>query len=238
MNRLSKDSTYKLTLQKLEGDFDRLMDNYLQKLHNAFHEDYGQKDSHTDIINKIKHDYMSIFSNKVGRITLDERSEDEVIKEILEYNFDMSDIKYMKQIEGIDLFSHLALLNENCVKRTDPEWFQFGIHELLQEGKVDLGPIGSRRTQFCKCCGERIYISHEPELPHQNNSIICSSDAKQKNVIDFEFSLPWDDVHRYMSSEFKADGTHAELWFNGRIQIQTGKVITASVGSITDNKQS
>jgi hypothetical protein len=74
------------------------------------------------------------------------------------------------------------------------------------------------------------------ELQHQNESIICSSDDKQKSIIDFEFSLPWDDVHQYMGLKFKKDGSFAKVWFNGRIDIQTGRVITASVGSISDSK--
>jgi hypothetical protein len=159
---LIKDTRYDKVLQELKNDFDVLMGNYLQRLHNAFHEDYGLKHSHTDIVNKIKQDCMSICSSKLGRIAFDERSEEEVIKEILEYNYDMADIKHMKEVEGIDLFSHLASLNENCLKRTDPEWFQFGIHALLQSGKVNPGSRGSKRTQFCKCCGEQIYISNEP----------------------------------------------------------------------------
>jgi len=168
-SKLTKDTKYDKVLQELESEFGMLMGNYLQKLHNAFHENYGLKDSHTDIIDKIKHDCMSIFSIKLGRISFDERSEEEVIEEILKYNFDMKDIKYMKEVERIDLFSHLGSLNTNCVKRTGPEWFQFGIHELLQEGKIDLGPVGSRRTQFCKCCGEQIYISHETEQLHSRS---------------------------------------------------------------------
>jgi len=75
----------------------------------------------------------------------------------------------------------------------------------------------------------------ETEIGHQNNNIICSSDTKQESIIDFEFSLPWDDVHQYMGLKFKVDGTYAKVWFNGRIQIQTGKVIAASVGSLSDS---
>jgi len=59
---------------------------------------------------------MSIFSNNLERIAFDERSEEEVINEILEYNYDMADIKHMKEVEGIDLFSHVNSLNENCLK--------------------------------------------------------------------------------------------------------------------------
>jgi hypothetical protein len=160
---LNREPKFDNVLQELKGELNALMNRYLQKLHNAFHEDYGLELSHEDFVSKIKQDCMSIFSNNLGRIAFDDRSEDEVIKEILEYNFDVADIKHMKEVEGVDLFSQLGSLNENCVKRTDPEWFQFGIHKLLLEGKVDLGPIGSRRTQFCKCCGEQIYISHETE---------------------------------------------------------------------------
>ena len=158
---MSKGTRYDKVLQELKREFDVLIGNYLQKLHNAYHEDYGLKHSHTDIVNKIKHDCMSIYSSKLETIAFDDRSEEEIIKEILEYNYDMADIKHMKEVEGIDLFSHLHSLSENCLKRTDPEWFQFGIHELLQSGKVNPGSRGSKRTQFCKCCGEQIYISKE-----------------------------------------------------------------------------
>jgi hypothetical protein len=162
MTKWSKEKKYYNILQELTGELDTLMNNYLQKLHNAFHEDYGLKHSHTDIVNKIKQDCMFVCYNKLGRIAFDERSEEEAIEEILEYNYDITDIEHMKEVEGIDLFSHLHSLNESCLKRTDQEWVQFGIHELLQGGKVNPGPIGSKRTQFCKCCGELVYISKEP----------------------------------------------------------------------------
>lgn len=56
-----------------------------------------------------------------------------------------------------------------------------------------------------------------------------------REVLAFEFSLPWDDIHQYMGLKFKVDGSFAKVWFNGRIDMQTGKVITASVGSISNN---
>jgi hypothetical protein len=111
---------------------------------------------------------MSLSFNNLGRIAFDNRSEEEVIKEILEYNYDMADINYdmadikhMKEVERLDLYPIINQLNENCLKRTDPEWFSFGIHELLQNGKVDLGRRGSKRIQFCKWCGEGIHISSD-----------------------------------------------------------------------------
>ena len=164
VNILGKETKYDKALQELESEFDLLMHNYLQKLHTAFHEDNGLEPSHEDIVNRIKQDCMSIFSNKLGRIAFDDRSEDEVIKEILEYNYDMMDVKHMKEVEGLDLFSHLNQLNEYCLKRNDPGWFQFGIHELLQDGKVIPGRIGSKRTQFCKCCGEQIYLTNKNKV--------------------------------------------------------------------------
>jgi hypothetical protein len=153
-NKLNKETKYNKVLQDLKGEFDEIMSDYLQKLHNAFHEDYGLQHFHSDIVNKIKHDCMSIYSSKLETITFDERSEEEVIKEILEYNYDITDIKHMKEVERINFFSHLRSLNQNCLKRTDPEWFQFGADELLENGR-----IGSKRTQFCKYCGEQVHIS-------------------------------------------------------------------------------
>jgi hypothetical protein len=153
VNKLSKETKYDKVLQELKSEFNVLMNSYLQKLHTAFHEDNGLSLSHDDFVDKVRQDCMSIFSN--GRITFDERSEEEVIKEILEYNFDVTDIEYMKGVEGINLFSHLHSLNEGCLKRTDPEWFQFGADESPENGQ-----IGSKRTQFCKYCGEQIHISY------------------------------------------------------------------------------
>jgi ribosomal protein L37E len=169
VNDLSNGIQYDKVLQELKREIDALMEEYLQKLHNAFHEDYGLKRSHVNIVNRIKRDCMSIFSDKLGRIAFDDRSEDEIIKEILEYNHDMMDVKHMKEVEGLDLFSYLNQLNEYCLKRNDPGWFQFGIHELLQNGKVIPGRIGSKRTQFCKRCGEQIYLTNKEEVSESSS---------------------------------------------------------------------
>ena len=171
-SKLIKDTRYDKVLQEFKGDFDVLMRNYLQKLHDAFHEDKGIKYSHTDIVDKIKQDCMSIFSYKLGRITFDDRSEDEIIKEILEYNHDMMDIKHMTEVEGLDLYSYLHQLSEHCLKRNDPGWFQFGIHELLQNGKIIPGRIGSMRTQFCKFCGTQIYLTNKSTMTESSSDII------------------------------------------------------------------
>jgi hypothetical protein len=89
VNTLGKGTKYDKVLQELKREFNALMEEYLQKLHNAFHEDYGLKDSHVDIINRIKRDCISIFSNNLEGISFDERSEEEVTKEILEYNYEI-----------------------------------------------------------------------------------------------------------------------------------------------------
>lgn len=85
----------------------------------------------------------------------------------------MADIRNTKEEEV--LFLHLESLNENCIKRTYPEWFQFNIYELLHGGKVDVEPIGNNCSQFCKCCGEQVYISNEPD--RQQTSWISEGDT-------------------------------------------------------------
>jgi hypothetical protein len=168
--------SYDKALQELKSEFDVLISNYLQKLHNALHEDNGLNYSHTVTVDKIKQDCMSIFSDKLESIASDDRSEEEVVQEILEYNYDMEDIKHMKEVEKIDPFSHLHSLNEYCIKRTDPQWSQFGIHELMRNGKVIPGSIGSKRTQFCKCCGEQIFIGMSWDDSNQRHTRLRTSE--------------------------------------------------------------
>jgi hypothetical protein len=75
----------------------------------------------------------------------------------------------------------------------------------------------------------------EAELDSRNNTKVYSSNDNSKSILDFEFSLPWDEVHRYMGLKFKVDGSSGKIWFNGRIDTQTSKVIAAYVGSLSDN---
>jgi hypothetical protein len=159
--KLKKVIEYDRVLQELEDEYLIIMTKYLSKLHNAFHADNGLGVSHKDIVNKIKQDCISICLNTLGRIAFDDRSEEEVIKEILEYNYAVADIKHITEVDRLDIYSIADQLNDYCLKRSAPEWFSFGIHELIQNGKVDLGPRGSKRIQFCKLCGEGIYLSSD-----------------------------------------------------------------------------
>jgi hypothetical protein len=159
-SKLKRPIKYDRVIQELEKDYLILMTKYLSKLHDAFHEDNGSEASHEDLVNKIKQDGMSMCSN-LARIAFDDRTEEQVIEEILGYNYDMADVKHMRELEGLNLYPIVNQLNEYCIKRTDPEWFQFGIHELIQNGKVNPGTVGSKRTQFCKYCGEAVYLGQD-----------------------------------------------------------------------------
>jgi hypothetical protein len=141
---------YEQVLQELKNECNILMDKYAPKLHTASHEDnIGIELSHLKMVRKIRQDCIRVYDEAVHKITFSGKGEDEVIEEILEYNYDKADVDHMIKVENTDLFSHLQSLNENCIKRTDPEWYMLGIHELLQSGKANPGPVGSKRTQFC-----------------------------------------------------------------------------------------
>jgi hypothetical protein len=157
-----ENSRYNAVLLELSEECGNLMGKYAPKLHKASHDDNkGIELSHVEMVKKIQQDCIHICTDNAMKITFSGAGEEEVIEEILEYNYDEADIEHMIKVEKINLFSHLSTLNENCIKRTDPEWFEFGIHELLQNRKVNPGSLGSKRTQFCKCCGDQIYISRD-----------------------------------------------------------------------------
>lgn len=158
--------SYDKVLQDLEKQYLLLMTRYLSKMHEAFHEDKGSEASHAELVNTIRQDCMSMCSNNLDRLTFDDRTEEQVIQKILDYNFDMKDIHHMKDVEQLDLYPLLNWLDENCIKRTDPDWFQFCIHEMIANGRANPGKIGSKRTQFCKFCGEEIYVS----MSHNSNT--------------------------------------------------------------------
>jgi hypothetical protein len=157
---MSSNTRYEKTLQELKDEYEELTTKYTPRLHKAYHEDRpGIEFSHMEMVKKFQEDCNRICTEATYGITFSGEGEDEVIAEILEYNYDERDIEHMIKVEGINLFKHLQTLNRDCIKRTDPEWALFDIPELFQNGKVNPGPVGSMRTQFCKCCGEQIYIS-------------------------------------------------------------------------------
>jgi hypothetical protein len=166
---MKRSPSYDKILQDLEKQYLLLITNYLPNMHHAFHDDKGLEASHVELVNTIRKDCMLMCSNNLARLTFDDRTEDQVIKEILEYNFDMEDVKHMKDEENIDLYPIVDQLNEHCLKRTDPAWSRFGIHELIQTGKVDPGSRGSKRTQFCSWCGEAILLSSDHVGSHHSS---------------------------------------------------------------------
>lgn len=157
---MNNNSRYEAVLEALSKECGKLMEQFAPKLHSASHEDNkGVILSHKEMVIGIQQDCIRICTDNARKITFCGAGEEDLIQEISEYNYDEADIEYMITKENISLFSHLQILKENCIKRADPEWVLFGIHEQLQSGRVNPGPIGSMRTQFCKCCGEQIYIS-------------------------------------------------------------------------------
>jgi hypothetical protein len=54
---------------------------------------------------------------------------------------------------------------------------------------------------------------------------------KQKDdIIDFEFSLLLGDIGAYMDQIYNETGDIGDVWFSGRLNIKTGKVIEAHIG--------
>jgi hypothetical protein len=139
---MSKDIKYNAILLELSKECEQLMKKYAPILHSAYHADNkGVKLSHVDLVREIQQDCIRICTDHAMKITFRGAGEEELIGEILDYNYDEADVEHMIKVEKISLFSHLRTLNKS------------------QNGKVNPGPLGSRRTQFCKCCGDQIYIS-------------------------------------------------------------------------------
>lgn len=156
---MSDNAKYEMILQKLSEECGVIFERFVPELHRASHEDHGSTElSHLQLVRKIQKDCIHLCAELAHRITFDGTRDQDVISEILEYNYDKADIEHMIRVENMNLFSHLQQVNKDCVKRSDPEWSEFGISERLQNGKANSGPIGSKRTQFCKFCGEQIYI--------------------------------------------------------------------------------
>jgi hypothetical protein len=68
------------------------------------------------------------------------------------------------------------------------------------------------------------------EALEKATQLVQANKLHDNSIVDFEFSLSYEDVQNYVSSRGNID----KLWFNGRLDKQTGKVICAQLGTIAD----
>jgi hypothetical protein len=101
----------------------------------------------------------------------------------------ISDHQHLSGFSARNIRRYLPSDNPTVPKRIRPSWPKNSITETSKQPELSDTKQGNNT---------------KTELHYQNNSIICSSDDTQKSMIDFEFSLPWDDVHQYMGLKFKA----------------------------------
>jgi len=72
-------------------------------------------------------------------------------------------------------------------------------------------------------------IAHSPSAPE----IILESD--QSNNIDFEFSLLFGELSRHLAALYPKIGDGGKVYFSGKVQKDTGKVLSAKIGRIADH---
>jgi hypothetical protein len=53
-------------------------------------------------------------------------------------------------------------------------------------------------------------------------------------IIDFELSLPFEDVQNHMNSIYNENKGLGKVSFHGRLNLKTRKVVAVSIGSVTE----
>jgi hypothetical protein len=56
------------------------------------------------------------------------------------------------------------------------------------------------------------------------------------NVHNFEFYIPWEQHRQYVEGIYRS-GRPLKIWFNGKIDGDTGKIIAVYTGKISERKE-
>jgi hypothetical protein len=81
------------------------------------------------------------------------------------------------------------------------------------------------------------YLNKQLENQANNNKTNIDNLVSPKNeVIDFEYSMPWEQLHTYLNFIYKS-GSPLRIWFNGRINKQTDRVIAAYLGRTSEQNK-
>jgi hypothetical protein len=87
------------------------------------------------------------------------------------------------------------------------------------------------------------HLKQQQQVKEENNGSISSSSdtysqSESSHIVDLEFSLKYEDVHKYVSSRLKVCGALGPLWFNCRLDKRTCRIIAAYPGSIVERMKS
>ena len=117
------------------------------------------------------------------------------------------------------------------------------LEDEIQQYRNDL------RIKTSENAGMQAQIDHlkqqQQQVKEENNGSISSScsshtysQPESSRIIDLEFSLKYEDVHKYVSSRLKVCGALGPLWFNCRLDKRTCSIIAAYPGSIAERTKS
>ena len=136
------------------------------------------------------------------------------------------------------------LLIENQKIQSEKDVIIKQLEDEIQQYRNDL------RIKTSENAGMQAQIDHlkkqqQQQVKEENNGSISSSSSSDtyrhlegSNIVDLEFSLKYEDVHKYVSSRLKVSGALGPLWFNCRLDKRTCRIIAAYPGSIVERTKS
>ncbi len=159
-----------------------------------------------------------------------------------------SETTYKKAIDdnsNIQQEYHKLLLENQKLKeelkRADDRFFE----NTQKDSK--LNDLEAEQKQLYQQLEYKIAENTEPQkqIDHLNEQLDKLGNSKNnvgdlvlsKDVgIDFECSIPWEELRSYLTLIYKSGGP-LRVWFHGRIDKQSGKVIIASPGRISESSK-
>ena len=80
-------------------------------------------------------------------------------------------------------------------------------------------------------------LSKSTSLKKASDIPYSSSEYEEDFIRYFEFELPLEDVRKHILTNFNTNKIKDKIWFNGTLNIRSGKVVAANVGNIPQTDQ-
>ncbi len=155
-----------------------------------------------------------------------------------------------KEVMMIDIDGRMSLqINEEIEPSTttDPsttidKTFAKVSHQSQQEQEQKLNKQDDLEFKECYSCKAQCNTILELQEALEKSSQFVSADKMEStydndrntinDILPFEFFMPYKKILNYMIPLFQKTGDGGEVWFNGKIDKKTGKVISANPGRI------
>jgi hypothetical protein len=187
-----------------------------------------------DAVNINNIDYAFASSGRDNNYEYHDHTKSEITyKKAIDDNANIQQEYHKLLLENQKLKEELKRTEERLCENTQKD---SKINDLEAEQKQLQRELEDKTDENTELQNQIDQLKGELEKLGNNKNNVSDLVSSKDASIDFECSIPWEELRSYLTLVYKS-GSPLRVWFHGRIDKQSGKVIIATPGRISESSR-